>query len=50
MSKINIENILNVILDKKIVAPTIIIVCAVVLYLIYSAKVLTLSVLELQLV
>lgn len=34
MSKINIENILNVILDKKIVAPTIIIVCAVVLYLI----------------
>ena len=34
MSKINIEDILNVILDKKIVAPTIIIVCAVVLYLI----------------
>ena len=34
MSKINIEYILNVILDKKIVAPTIIIVCAVVLYLI----------------
>ena len=33
MLEVNLEDILKVVLDKKIIAPVVIIVCAVILYL-----------------